>query len=284
MKPIPVTVVVPTRNEERNLPECLSRLIGFFSEVIVVDSCSSDATSKIAADAGAKVVQFSWNGGFPKKRNWVLLNYKFATRWVLFVDADEHLTPAFREELAGHIMREDCVGYWVNYTIHFRNTILRHGIPQKKLALFRVNAGLFERIEDPGWSALDMEVHEHPVIEGQIGEITARVDHLDFRGMHHFIQKHNEYSTWEARRYLSLGESNRSKLMTRQYLKYRYIERWWYPFGYFLLTYIVRGGILDGRAGLVYAIMKFAYFLEVQEKITEACCACSSRTSEARKP
>jgi glycosyltransferase involved in cell wall biosynthesis len=267
---LPVTVIVPTRNEEKNLPTCLSGLVGFFQEIVIVDSESSDLTRRIASDAGVKVVDFVWNGGFPKKRNWMLLNYEFTTPWVLFVDADEHLTEQFRDELSAKIKIGACVGYWLNYRVFFRGMALKHGITQRKLALFRVGAGLYENIDDPGWSALDMEVHEHPVLQGRIEEISSPIDHWDFRGMYHFIARHNDYSSWEARRYLTIdgrGEGNHTR---RQHLKYRYIERWWYPFAYFFLTYVIRLGCLDGRAGFVFAVMKFCYFLEIQEKIAEA--------------
>jgi glycosyltransferase involved in cell wall biosynthesis len=268
LESLPITVVVPTHNEEKNLALCLSNLIGFH-QVVVVDSQSTDRTREIAESAGAKVIQFEWRRGYPKKRNWMLLNYSFDTPWVLFVDADEHLTEAFRREVALKLKNSDYVGFWLTYTNHFQGKLLRHGVVQRKLALFRVGAGVFERIEDSGWSNLDMEVHEHPVLSGAIGEITAPIEHLDFKGMKHFIQRHNEYSTWEALRYLSLTQMNSVSLTPRQKLKYQNIERWWYPFGYFTLTYFVKLGFLDGRPGFVYAMMKFMYFMEIQEKIRE---------------
>src|SRR5207245_285137 len=94
-------------------------------------------------------------------------------------------------------------GYWLNYQNYFLGTPLKHGVPQRKLALFRVGSGLYERVNDLRWSNLDMEVHEHPNITGSIGEIASQIEHLDYRGLHEFIERHNEYSTWEANRYLA---------------------------------------------------------------------------------
>jgi glycosyltransferase involved in cell wall biosynthesis len=268
MTAIPVTVVVPVRNEERNLPLCLAKL-GAFTEVLVVDSDSTDSTQQIAKDASAKVVNFSWQGGFPKKRNWVLLNYKFSTPWVLFVDADERLTDEFLKELASKIVDDRYVGFWLNYRNHFLGRALKHGVPQRKLALFKVGSGLYERIDDLRWSDLDMEVHEHPILVGPIGEIGAPIDHLDFRGLHHFIARHNSYSTWEAYRYLQLDKKDARQFSFRQNAKYRHIARWWFPIAYFIFTYIVRRGFLDGRAGFVYASFKAYYFFQIREKIAE---------------
>ena len=86
---IPVTVVVPVKNEARNLPRCLKRLERF-EKVYVVDSGSDDATPEVAESHGAEVVQFKWNGRFPKKRNWFLDNHTLGTEWVLFSTRRDH--------------------------------------------------------------------------------------------------------------------------------------------------------------------------------------------------
>src|SRR5690606_18094610 len=178
MTKLPITVAIPIKNEERNLPACLERL-GDFQTVLAVDSGSTDRSLEILADHGVPVLQFAWAGGFPKKRNWLLMQHRLDTPWVLFLDADEQLTPEFVSEVRRAIDGTDKVGFWLNYTTHFMGRVLNHGLPQRKLALFRVGAGLYERIEDPGWSTLDMEVHEHPVLDGPVGEIAAKIDHLD---------------------------------------------------------------------------------------------------------
>ena len=167
MTTISVTVVIPVKNEEKNLPSCLKKLRSF-AEVLVVDSCSIDRTRAIAEAARAKVIDFNWQGGYPKKRNWVLLNYTFATPWVLFLDADERLTDEFLRELEVEISESRYDGFWLTYRNHFMGRALKFGLPQRKLALFRVGAGLYERIDDANWSDLDMEVHEHPVLLGPL--------------------------------------------------------------------------------------------------------------------
>ena len=265
-----VTVVIPVKNEASNLPTCLASIPPGL-RVLVVDSGSSDDTAAIASIAGATVLQFRWPGGYPKKRNWVLETYPFETPWVLFLDADERMTEAFVGKLEDALNRTDVVGYWLNYHNHFMGKALRHGDPQRKLALFRVGAGLFERIDDAGWSDLDMEVHEHPILDGSIAEIAATMDHLDYRGLHKHIARHNDYSSWEARRCLALARdpSAWTRLIPRQRAKYRNLAHWWYAPAYFVFTYIVRLGFLDGRAGLGFAWMKFVYLTEVRLKIIE---------------
>src|SRR5262249_15528225 len=131
MIPLRVTVVIPTRNEAKNLPECLRQLEDF-AEIVVIDSGSHDGTREIASGAGAKVIDFTWQPGGPKKRNWALLNYGFKTNWVLFLDADEILTDRFKAALRAAIERPEVAGYWLHYNVHFMGRELRHGMPQKK--------------------------------------------------------------------------------------------------------------------------------------------------------
>lgn len=268
---LPVTVVIPVRNEERNLPACLERL-GAFERVVVVDSGSTDRTPQIAQQHGAELVNFAWDGRFPKKRNWYLRQNAVRTPWVFFLDADEFVDQAFCDELASTLPSTQHVGFWLTYSNWFLGRKLNHGEPNRKLALFRVGAGEYERIEEDTWSHLDMEVHEHPVLAGTTGEIRARLDHRDYRGLEHWIRKHNDYSTWEARRVARLraqGRLNDPTLTPRQRRKYGSIGSWWLPAAYFTDVYVRRRGFLDGHAGFVFAFMKAVYFWEIGLKARE---------------
>jgi glycosyltransferase involved in cell wall biosynthesis len=274
MTTLPITVVVPTRNEEKNLDACLSRL-GDFAETWVVDSRSTDGTRAIADRYGARWIDFDWSGDFPKKRNWVLAVHPPATSWVLFLDADERITEQFVAELRQALSASEVplAGFWLNYTNHFMGRVLRHGVPQRKLALFRVGAGQYERIDDKRWSNLDMEVHEHPVLDGPIGEIAAPIDHLDYRGIEHYLGRHNAYASWEAKRHADLmarGDAAWAALTPRQRTKYRNLSRWWFAPAYFAGTYFLKLGFLDGAAGFHYAFLKLLYFYEIRLKIISA--------------
>ena len=269
---VPVTVIVPVKNEEANIAECLDRLARF-DEVIVVDSGSRDRTCDIAVDKGARVIQFEWDGKYPKKRNWVLLNVELRNPWVMFLDADELVSEEFCEELLVAVSRTEYDGFWLNYTNHFLGRPLRHGDAQRKLALFRVGKALYERIEESHWSKLDMEIHEHPIVDGQVGEIRSRIDHDDDRGLAKFIDRHLEYASWEARRTIEIRAASPemwNRLTERQKKKYAKIDRWWFAPSYFFWTYIGRRGFLDGAAGLSYSFFKLWYFWTIRLLIAES--------------
>lgn len=267
---LPVTVVIPVKNEERNLARCLARL-GRFERVVLVDSGSTDRTHAIAAAQGVEVVQFVWNGKYPKKRNWFLLNHAPSTPWVFFLDADEYLPDEFVDELAAAIKTTHHAGFRVAYTNHFLGRSLRHGVPQVKLPIFRVGAGLYERIDEDSWSRLDMEVHEHPILDGSVGELRTLVDHEDFKGLDAYIERHRQYADWEARRFLKLMQTpeSRAHLTPIQTRKYQSLTRWWLAPSYFFYSYVWKLGFLDGWAGLVFARMKWRYFAMIRLNIIE---------------
>lgn len=141
------------------------------------------------------MVSFEWTGQFPKKRNWALRTVAFRHDWILFLDADERLTQAFLEELGRTLPGCPHVGFWLSYTNHFMGHELKYADQFRKLALFRQAAGEYEAFPENLRTALDMEIHEHPVLNGSVGAITAPIDHRDDRDLHHYIAKHNEYSS-----------------------------------------------------------------------------------------
>ena len=278
---IPVTVAVPVKNEEANLARCLERLKRF-AEIVVIDSGSTDKTCAIAESFGARVVDFQWDGKYPKKRNWFLLNDPPQQPWVLFLDADEFVDDAFCDAIATAVQDETKSGFWLSYTNYFLGRPLRYGLAQRKLALFRVGNALYEKIDEDGWSKLDMEIHEHPVVDGDLGEITSPIDHRDYKGLGKFIEKHRDYALWEAQRYTKLHEtpSAWAHFTGRQRFKYRHLAKWWYPWFYFTFTYFVKLGVLDGGPGFHYAAYKAWYFQTIRLLIIEQVDAAQSKLTK----
>ena len=187
-----LTIAIPVRNEERNLAVCLQAIgTDFAQRVVVIDSVSTDATAAVAAAHGADVISFHWNGHFPKKRNWFLRHHTPSTEWVLFLDADEILSPAVKREIAAALPGTHHQGFLLSYTNYFLGRRLRGGYPLRKLALFRVGDVEYERIEEDHWSHCDMEVHVHPIVSGSIELIRSRID---LRSIDACMGMYNEYA------------------------------------------------------------------------------------------
>src|SRR6202140_2229748 len=196
---LPVSVIIPVRNEAKNLPRCLQALRNA-GEVYVIDSQSTDDTVEIARSHGAKVVQFHYRGGWPKKRQWAMNTLPLAYDWILLLDADEMLTPELVEEIRQAGRNPFCDGYYIALRMHFLGRVLRHGNARfYKLSLFRRGKGRFEcRLKQQNTSMCDMEVHEHVVVEGRTAKLKNALVHRNLETLSRYIRKHDEYSTWEA--------------------------------------------------------------------------------------
>ena len=270
MNVLPITVVIPVLNEELNLPACLKALGNSFAEIVVVDSGSTDRTCEIARAANVNILQFRWNGTFPKKRNWTLRNHSFQTPWVLFLDADERMNSEFIEELHRTLPETPHVGFWISFTNWFMEKPLHYGDVFRKLSLFRVDAGEYERFPENGWSILDMEVHEHPVLNGTVGQLNSRIEHHDFRSLEHYLKKHEEYAQWEANRFRWLKTAEKeewARLTRRQRIKYWLLDKPGLGLFYFCAAYFLKLGFLDGAAGFHLARCKMRYFSKIRSRI-----------------
>jgi glycosyltransferase involved in cell wall biosynthesis len=177
--------------------------VSFAEEIVVVDSASTDGTQAIAEGAGARVVQFVWNGNFPRKKNWALENIPWQHEWVLIVDADERITPNLEREIRLAIRRTDVDGFYLNRRFWFLGGWINHCgyFPSWNLRLFRHRLGRYEQIEiNNSAQSGDNEVHEHVLLDGRSKYLSAPMEHYAFPDIATFIEKHNRYSTWEAQR------------------------------------------------------------------------------------
>src|SRR4051794_23242858 len=115
-----VSILIPIKNEAANLPRCLES-VAWADEIFVVDSQSADGSQRIAEEYGATVVQFRFNGTWPKKKNWALENLPFKHEWVFILDADEVLPPEAEVELARTVADQNHkkAGYWINRRFMF---------------------------------------------------------------------------------------------------------------------------------------------------------------------
>ena len=278
VRSLPVSVIVPVRNEAHNLRRCLESLRNA-GEVYVIDSGSTDETVEIARSYNAKVVQFHYHGGWPKKRQWAMDTLPLAYEWVLLMDADEALTPELADEIRHSLNDPFCDGYYLSLRMHFLGRLLRHsGASFYKLSLFRRGMGRFEcRSTDQDPSMCDMEVHEHIVVDGQTARLRNPLIHHNVESLSRYVRKHDAYSTWEAHVW-SRGRGSYSDLppslfgtqaQRRRWLKKRLLKLPGSPFLFFVYRYVLRLGFLDGLPGLIYCGFQGIQFFHVKAKLYE---------------
>ncbi len=266
---VSVSVIVPVKNEAENLRRCLPAL-GWADEVFVVDSQSRDGTADVAAGHGATVVQFRFNGSFPKKKNWALENLPLRNEWVLIVDADEVVPAQLAEEIGRRVAADEADGFYLNMKYYFLGRRISHcGYAEAwNLRLFKHRLGRYERMPaGAGSTAGDNEAHEHVELKGRVSRLRHELDHHAYPTIHAWVEKHDRYAAWEAEQFdrfarepipSSIGGGKRVKRM----LKKVYLRLPFRPLVRFLYAYVVRLGFLDGYPGFVFCgLLAFYEFL-----------------------
>jgi glycosyltransferase involved in cell wall biosynthesis len=268
---VPVSVLIPIKNEAENLARCLA-CVQWADEIFVVDSQSTDSSAEIAERHGAKIVQFKFNGSWPKKKNWALEHLPFKNDWVFILDADEVLPGQAEDEIRNAIRDANTTaGYWINRRFFFLGRWLRHSYyPNWNLRLFRHSLGRYERLTVAETRSGDNEVHEHVIVKGPTARLRCEIDHYAFPSIEVFIEKHNRYSNWEARvsadKFLhgSSDELSAAPVERRRQLKMLSHHLPFRPLLRFLYIYIWQKGFLDGRDGYYFARLHAIYeFLSV---------------------
>jgi glycosyltransferase involved in cell wall biosynthesis len=264
-----ISVVILTMNEERDLPECLAS-IDFCDDIHVLDSGSTDRTVELARARGAHVSTRAFTG-YASQRN-AALDLPFRHRWVFLLDADERLNPALWAEALNAVGAADCgvaveagaeneiVAFRVRRVDHFLGRPLR----------FAQMMSLYPRLVRPSCVRYTREVNEFLEIDGAMGELRAPFRHDSFsKGLARWFEKHNMYSSMEARIVAERGFMVDARLRTALFAKDFHARRRAQKAIFYLLPgrpllrwfwlMFVRGGILDGRAGLVYSTLQAVY-------------------------
>lgn len=263
---VPLSVILPVFNEEMNIRRALES-VSWADDVWVVDSASTDRTAAIARECGANVVQFEYNGTWPKKKNWAMATLPLKHDWMFLLDADEVLPHAARDELAAIVMDtgHTIAGYWINRRFMFMGRWMRHAYyPNWNLRLLRRGAGEFEQLARGPTHSGDNEVHEHLVVRGQTGRLKCEMEHYPFPDVATFVEKHNRYSNWEAVVFIEGGHCGETSKSFAVVDRKRFIKRLaqWMPFRptlRFLWIYFGQLGFLDGREGYYFARLHAVY-------------------------
>ena len=283
-----ISILILTKNEQQDLPGCLES-VAWSDDIHLFDSGSTDATVDIAKQFGASITVRTYGGNKQAfggdegvHRTWGLRNIAFKHPWVFVIDADERMTP----ELLAVIQRaiadpQGNVAFRVRRRDYFLDTWLKHVTPSPfNIRLFRPSFIRYERLTNPV-----------TVVDGTIGEIADHFNHFPFsKGMSHWIDKHNGYSTLEAGQIVvnrkAGGTFSIAKaLMSKDANERRFHQKELYyrlplrPIVMFLLLYVGKRGFLDGRAGLTYAVLRsiYEYFIVLKTRELEAQVASPAR-------
>ncbi len=265
-----VSIFIQTLDEERNLPGLLES-VEWADDIVVLDSLSTDDTRRVAEQAGCRWFERAFDGRGPHQ-NWAMENIDFKHPWVFYLDADERMTPALRaeiEQIAARPLDSGPVAYTCGRENYFMGKWLKHAMPPGRIMrFFRPEKIRFERLANPA-----------PIVDGDVGHLRARFLHYNFsKGVREWIERHNRYSTFEAietlraladrpvsiKRLLSTDATTRR--LELKNLSFRLPLR---PALKFVYMFLLKGGFLDGRAGLVYCRLQAMYEQMIVMKVRE---------------
>lgn len=260
MSPVKISAFVLARDEEDRIERCLRSLAWTDERLVVVDAATRDATLERARPLATEVVVHEWEGFSATKRFAVS---RTSHPWVLWIDADEEVTPALAEGIRRAV--EDPRGR-AGFRLRRRNRYLgkriRHGTWSRDvvLRLFHREAGRFD----------DREIHESVVIDGRVGELEGFLDHDSYRDLAHHHRKIEIWARlWAAQAMRDGKRAGRCDLLFRPPLR-------------LLKGYILKAGFLDGREGLILAFMDAVYVGMKYARLQEARLAADARASERR--
>jgi glycosyltransferase involved in cell wall biosynthesis len=274
----PVSVVVLTHNEERNLEVCLRSVADWCAGVFVVDSGSTDRTIEIAARWGATVVAHPFET-HARQWEWALASLPLTTDWVLALDADQQVTPELEssivEAFRGH-RQEGVDAFFVARRQVFRGRWIRHGgyYPKWLLKLVRRSRVTTD--------ATDLVDH-HFIVPGRVGRLTGDLieDNRNEAEIAAWTTKHNRYAQLQARQELMaeaaggrlgigalFGHADARTAWRKQ--QWRRLPLFVRPCLYVFYRYVLRLGFLDGREGFIFHVLQaFWYRLLVDINIVE---------------
>ena len=272
-----ISILILTRNEQVDLPACLNSVI-WSDDIHVLDSFSTDDTLAVAQAHGAHVHQRIFDN-WATHQNWALRNLPFKHPWVFYLDADERVTPDLRLSLERAVAHpESNVAYRVQRRDFLNATWLRHVQTSPfYMRLFQPASIRYERLVNP-----------ISVADGPVGQLSGYLDHFPFsKGVGHWISRHNDYSSLEARQILANRQSHaasgaapfslRAAFTERDFNRRRFHQKELFyrlpgrPILKFALLYLGKRGFLDGSAGFTYAVLQaiYEYFIVLKTREIE---------------
>jgi glycosyltransferase involved in cell wall biosynthesis len=261
-RPVALSAFILTRNEERNLPDCLKSLAGWCADIHLVDSFSTDRTLDIARQYGAVIHQHVFEG-HTKQRTWALRNLPFQHEWVLALDADHRVTPELRDELRRVFAHppEDMDGFYVHRRQIFRGRWIRHGGFYKyQLKLFK-HAKAF--LDDHEFDYRFYVAGRTAKLRHDILEANQNEWQISF-----FIEKHNRFASELAQEEIQRIHGRLSYLtkltpfgnpdQRTLWLKARWnaMPLYFRPFALFFYRYFLQLGFLDGKEGFIFHFLQ----------------------------
>lgn len=228
MTELPITVIILTYNEEKNIADCLKSVYGWVKEIFIVDSFSTDRTLELVKQYTDRIYQYPFETQ-AKQINWALENLPIKTEWIMRLDADEKVTPELKDELIRklNMLNQEISGIYVKRRVYFMDRWMKYGgyYPTWLLRIWRKNKGFYE----------ERQMDEHiKITEGKTLLLNHDIIDYNKNNLSRWINKHNNYATREAIEILDLKynlfnyEKNQAKFFAGQEYRKRWLKEKFY--------------------------------------------------------
>ena len=275
---LPISIIVLTFNEEKNIACCLQSVSDFAEDIYIVDSFSTDNTLEIAKQYNAQIYQHPFETQ-AKQLNWALNNLPIKTEWIMRLDADERVTEELADELCEKLLLfpPNITGLYFKRKVYFMGKWIRHGgyYPTWLLRIWREGFAVCE----------ERCMDEHmKITNGELIMLDNDIVENNKKSLSDWIKKHNNYAEREASEYLFMKNSKSKRelisgsITGNQMEKKRWLNKNIYSnmplflrsLCYFFYRYFLRLGFLDGKEGLIFHFLQGLWYrFLVDAKITE---------------
>ena len=248
-----ISILIPAKNEEKNIKECIN-------------------SAKL--ELNCRHFDFSYDGKWPKKKNWAIKNIHFKYDWIFILDADERISDELAEELRFCLNNIDIEtkGFAIRWEFFFLNKKLKWSWGDQYMPrIFKNKFAQYENLgmtDEGGW---DNEVHEHLIINGKIKKLNSKLIHKTRNDLHFWLSKQNDFSSWNAKRRIikNNAELNNEFFKKKRIVKFIFSKLPFKPLLIFLYIYIIKLGFLDGRVGYHFAVCRAIHEYQNNLKIYE---------------
>ena len=279
---LPITAIVLTFNEEKNITECLQSIKDLCDEILIVDSGSTDKTIEIAKQFTDKIFSHPFEN-YSQQRNWALNNLPIKNDWILNLDADHRVMPELKEELRflfNQGISSDINGFLISRRTMFMGRWIKYGghYPTYHANMFRKGFGKCE----------EKLYDQHYIILGKQVKLKGDIIDIITDSLFNFTARHNKWSTLEAEYQLNKEKNINvvsAKLSGNAIEKRRALKNFYEkfplfirPFLYFFQRYFLRLGFLDGKEGLIFHFLQGFWFrflidAKIWEQLKQENCA-----------
>lgn len=236
MQPSAISVLILAKNEQHNIEDCIKSCT-FAEEVVVIDDFSTDDTARLAENLGARVIQRSMNGDWGSQQTFAVEQARCP--WILFLDADERISPELAEEIRQTVTGPRDTAYWIQRHNRFKHNRATHGTLRPDYVC---------RLMPAEGVRVDGLVHPAIVHPYRDAKLKAPMYHYTYDNWDQYFGKFNTYTRLSAEKYRAAGKpvSFFKDIVLR-------------PVWAFLKVYFFDRGFLDGKIGWIFAVNHYFY-------------------------